>query len=162
MQYSSFSAFLSAIGQSFRSAISRCPLAVAWILFLVGGLFLYAALSGPTPLVLFGRNTDGVVVSIRIIPGHRQAQRPTVFYALPEGKALSFETTALLGRTFHMHEKLQVRYLPWWPQQVAIFSFGQLFSPLLIEWAGACLFLAGGVGLVRARRPQIVAGLHGT
>src|ERR1700760_1882978 len=86
MRYPSFSAFTLAIRQSLRTAMGRLPPAGAWLCFLLGGLFLYGALSRLTPIILFGRQADGVVTSLRYMRGRHVDVLPTVGYALPGGQ----------------------------------------------------------------------------
>jgi hypothetical protein len=156
MQYTSFSAFVRAIKDGLRSDIGRLPRGLAWIFFLLGGLFLYSEIHGPTTVVLFGRQADGVVESIRYVSGRHAEELPTIRYLLPDGKTAEFETLALLRRRFVVGEHLRIRYVPWWPKRAEIFSFGQLFSPLIIGWVGAYIFLRGGAGILRARKQRII------
>ncbi len=156
MAYTSFSAFTWAIRQSVRTAVGRLPPAGAWLCFLLGGLFLYTTLSRLTPIVLLGQQADGVVVSLRHVSGRHAHVLPTVRYTLPDGQTATFETASLLGRHFTVGEQLRIRYLPWWPERAEIFSFGQLFSPLIITWIGAYIFFAGGMAVIRARKQRII------
>jgi hypothetical protein len=155
-QYTSFSAFIGAIKQDLRSTVGRLPRGIAWLFFLLGGLFLYSELGRIMPVVLFGRQADGVIASIRYVRARHTDEIPMIRYSLPDGKPVTFETTALLGRGFKVGQELRIRYVPWWPQRAEIFSFGQLFSPLIIGWLGAYIFLAGGVGILRARKQRII------
>jgi hypothetical protein len=156
MQYHSFSAFIAAIGESFRDVPGRLPRPFAWFAFLLGGLFLYGEINGPTTILLLGRQADGVVVEIRYVRGRNTSVIPVIRYTLPDGSTASFHTSALLGRDFTVGERLRIRYLPFWRERGEIFSFGQLFSPLIIGWVGACLFFAGGLAVLRGRKQRVL------